>query len=911
MINELLNQDKRFFNQIEDFTTIKELQDFFQVDLSDDKLYKKYPSIFLQCQMLACNRICINDFNDKTIYTRRLLNKSMLPGFKKFIKNFGSDEDWDYEQYPFQFNSPKFSKNTLMNYFKDQIDLINNQQQLKRPLNNSYIITSFNSHDSISVPLNHKVEEIQMTNNYQSGNLNGWSLITNNNENQIKSISNENLSTASSYVERNMQLILKRLGLNRERVNQVKDTFNVDLKAMRKKEYILEKQLENAKAQLIDSPQETFIKEEQIKQYTQELEKVKKEHQQIYDQIEKQFPNNFKDEMCINYELMGDKNIIYTNTIKIEIDLHQFNLSTQQGKDQLRLEKNRIIELINNYELSGTINYETLHSIYLIYTSNEKIDIDTAKVLTQQLHWFLFHKTGLIADKHVQVSGLQHIPFSLHEDQFDKQVILPFKWDNTACSFSKLYNFLSKQIKLNHQSYKNFISLNKATITNNSFIITNNSTVNDNSANNIKDNSLANDNLINDLPQTILNNYEKMYNNPITDKNQLANKILYGFFDFDKNSIINNLNINNKQIIKTTFKDAIKIIIDYFSDFFNQTMNIPYKGTISMIKHEKHPSCQLNKQYNKLVNKKIEYVYHYNDFPSGNFLDMITWIQLDPNKDIKTNFNNTVYFLADILNISIITDKKYKRDYQNKRWHKRLTQKLFDVFAKKYLRNRQYKHGQKELKLYKLVLEIINETLYSQCINYQQEGQTEYESQILCTCDYIQTILKDKYDINVSIATINRIIKVLDVTKLVDRVYTDINEEISKNRKKNHNLPCIFRLINYNEKNGSLLKFKHIKKCISYALNFDKEKNRMNKWTNQQCILIKSQLPKWNKITSQIIINKQINNYNENDDISQQINNLRQLIKKNNNYELQNKLLLLKSQLISKKQLSVFYAYAS
>lgn len=578
-------------------------------------------------------------------------------------------------------------------------------------------------------------------------------------------------------------------------------------------------------------------------------------------------------------ELLGDSHIENTNIIALEIDNHSQNFVTKDQLTNLNSWKEQIKDIIKNYTYRGNLNFTSNRSIYLIYSFDKPLTKAMATRLQQYLHFRLFKETGLIADKHnLSLSKLVHIPLTVQKTAYMENIIAPFIWDNFLIDSAKFIKEADDYISKHMKAIRKYWNL-KVSSTVNSF----NETAYDISNENI----IASDMMINVVtasqelidranrinttnivykPRTLADNtdnYYKMLNNPITLDTIVSPK-LQAFYLRDINRLRVLFNAEGIESQVMTFNQAFQYISRLLGPTLHLFFDNPAYGKCvrSQIKFERKPSMQLNQIYNRFSNTKLDYVYHYNDYPSGSLIDMVMWVGkfASENKSYNQARDEVIHFLAEVLNITI--EKKKPRidqldasrlNFDENIYHKHVNE-LISYVKMLYAANRRKSVEEcKELADLTTVANTLFTSIYPWIKQTVSLNKDTFSIQFLRTSEYLLQLLHCTNIKNNN--KLSRLLNLLTLTKIINRVEVyekiDPNIRVKLNQKKN--VPYIFSLTNFDEQvevNGEIMTRKeYIKIRISQLFKQEKNTKSISRWTNTEKIAYLNSLPTVKKIT--------------------------------------------------------------
>lgn len=143
--------------------------------------------------------------------------------------------------------------------------------------------------------------------------------------------------------------------------------------------------------------------------------------------------------------------------VAIEIDLHDYDLSIPQNIIALEKEKNRIKNIIYDYDLQPTIAYTTNRSVYMQYSFNRSLTAQEAINIKKFLLFRLYNELNLLADKsNMSPAILHHLKITLHKSQYQTNIVAPFKWLDNPYNADILYNYAKVYIYQNKEKYDQF-----------------------------------------------------------------------------------------------------------------------------------------------------------------------------------------------------------------------------------------------------------------------------------------------------------------------------------------------------------------------------------------------------------------------------------------------------------------------
>ena len=144
--------------------------------------------------------------------------------------------------------------------------------------------------------------------------------------------------------------------------------------------------------------------------------------------------------------------------ISLEIDLHEDNMpQTEEEKQNIINKRNKIKEILKQYDLPGTVNYTTNRSVYMQYTLNHSVTIDDAKMIKAVLIHRLYTLTGLNADiANMSPSILHHAKLTKHTSSNMESIVAPYLWYDMPYDTGKMLKYCKQYIKDNKENFENY-----------------------------------------------------------------------------------------------------------------------------------------------------------------------------------------------------------------------------------------------------------------------------------------------------------------------------------------------------------------------------------------------------------------------------------------------------------------------
>ena len=506
------------------------------------------------------------------------------------------------------------------------------------------------------------------------------------------------------------------------------------------------------------------------------------------------------------HESMKKEDFISTSLIRGEIDNHSIDLSTEEGRNELKEWHKKMEEIILNYDYQGTYNYATGRSVYLNYQFDRDLTYNEAEFLTKYIRFRFYQTTGLTMDENLQIVSSQYIPMTMYCSTYIDKVVTPISWTDYKIDTTRFIDEANNYINDYSDEFYDFIhEPERIKKCNNDFS----------------------------------SNYEKMIKHHFDSDNAGLSSLA------EKNIDLIRIYFGiNKKRSKMTYGQAFRYILQELGPELHTLMNrSQYKFQRSCFKDDRHPSMHLNLLYNKIADKNIDYIYHYNDLPSGNVIDITMWLCFAKEGVSEEEAKKqAVELLAEVLNVEIVESVQFSSNI-NKRDQTQIINRLMGSIKRLYARNHAVKANScKELK----AIEIVNDIIIKQ----SYEKLSKNITQVMLTCPYIKKTASEVYGVDISTVTISRIINLLVTLKIIRRLTNkdDINSlNLKKKLNVKHNIPNIFILYDFEERvivNG--IEYSREKYTRNIIKKFFKEEQvkKFYKWTAEDFAKFTMSLPK-------------------------------------------------------------------
>ena len=473
----------------------------------------------------------------------------------------------------------------------------------------------------------------------------------------------------------------------------------------------------------------------------------------------------------------------------IEIDNHDIDTSTKEGRLELTKWQNKVFQDLGNFILPGTCEFISARSYYLSYVLDLSYDKEEALDIIKGIQFILFNETGYTCDvRSSNIKGLRRIPLSKQQSLHFSAIVTPMRWLNNYYSNSKLSEYVNAYVAKNMSKFKQFCKQNK--ISSKFQYWTN---FNDSSEKlRIRKSNNSEDRQI---------NFDKMISTPL-DRNYISKHcpLMVSIMDHDitylRKKLSIDINDSNEEIDRYKL---VKIFVNKYGDRLHTLLGLDiskdtnfgkkmYNNLISSPLYEdKRLSFILNDNFEDNMHERV---YDFSgEYPNGDIVDFIEYALISTNddkKDIYTSFQNTIDFIAELMNVKVkpaVEKKNYIKDFDFS-----IYKEKFDHYIEKSIKLMSFKNDS-----FKKLAEVVYNEIYFNSLNFGDISGI-YNSQKMLTNEYLMN------KTGLSKSMISRYIAFMTGTGIITREVANFtSKNFESMRNKSHQLATILKFTDYSQ----------------------------------------------------------------------------------------------------------------